>query len=55
MAKKDKPKFVLPTGGDYRLNQSAPIFNDRRTRRNRDRSTQNRQSIERSLKDEGQH
>jgi hypothetical protein len=48
MAKKDTPKFVMPTGGDYRLNQTAPIFNDRRTKRNRTRSIQNRNSIERS-------
>jgi hypothetical protein len=46
--KKDKPKFVTPSGGDYRLNQTAPIFNDRRTKRNRTRSAQNRQEIERS-------
>jgi hypothetical protein len=46
--KKDKPKFVKPTSGEYRLNQTAPIFNDRRTKRSRDRSTQSRQAIERS-------
>lgn len=46
--KKAKPKFVLPTGGDYRLNQTAPVFNDRRTKRERDRSTQNRKEIDRS-------
>jgi len=52
--KKDKPTFVKPLGGDYRLNQTAPIFKDRRTKRNRTRSIQNRNSIERSKEDEGQ-
>ena len=45
---KPEPKLVRPGSGDYRLNQTAPIFNDRRTKRNRDRSTQTRKSIERS-------
>jgi hypothetical protein len=47
MAKSKRTQAVIPKG-NYRLNQSAPLFNDRRTKRNRDRSTQNRQAIERS-------
>lgn len=48
MAKQSKYSFVLPTGGKYRLNQTSAIFKDRRTKRNRTRSAQNRNSIERS-------
>ena len=47
--KKDKLKLVKPSHGSYRLNQTAQIFKDRRTKRNRTRSTQNRNEIERSL------
>jgi len=51
MAKSRRDKLVLPRG-KYRLNQSAPIFADRRTKRGKDRSTQSRQAIERSLDSE---
>lgn len=34
--------------GKYTLNQKAPVFDDRRTKRNRDRSTKNRKAIEES-------
>lgn len=38
--------------GNYRLNQKVSKFGDRRTKRNRDRSTQNRNAIDKSSKDE---
>jgi hypothetical protein len=47
MTKPKEPKYVKPRA-DVKVNQTAPIFNDRRTKRNRDRSTQLRKSIERS-------
>lgn len=34
--------------GNYVLNQKSQVFLDRRTRRNRDRSTRNRKEIEQS-------
>jgi hypothetical protein len=47
MAKSEKkPKLVTGGGtGPMNVNQKAPIFNDRRTKRNRDRSSQNRNAI----------
>ena len=45
---KKEPELVKGGKGPFKLNQTAPIFNDRRTKRNRDRSTQLRNSIERS-------
>lgn len=43
-----KNRFEAGKGapGNYRLNQHAPVFNDRRTKRNRDRSTKNRKAID---------
>lgn len=38
--------------GNYTLNQKVSKFGDRRTKRERDRSTQNRKSVERSMRDE---
>lgn len=38
--------------GNYVLNQKAPKFGDRRTKRNRDKSSQNRNSIESSRRGE---
>lgn len=46
MTKKPKPKFVKPSSGPVSVNQTAPIFNDRRTKRNRDRSSQRRNAIQ---------
>lgn len=46
MAKRKGPKYV--TGGknpDHKVNQHAPIFYDRRTKKNRDRSSQTRNAI----------
>jgi hypothetical protein len=45
---KKEPELIKGGKGPFKLNQTAPIFNDRRTKRNRDRSTQLRNSIERS-------
>ena len=47
MTKPKEPKYVKGRA-DVKVNQTAPIFNDRRTKRERDRSTQTRKSIERS-------
>jgi hypothetical protein len=47
MTKPKQPKYVQARA-EVKVNQTAPIFNDRRTKRNRDRSTQLRKSIERS-------
>lgn len=45
MAKKRRDKHRgIP--GNYSLNQQHQVFGDRRTRRNRDRSTKNRTAIE---------
>ncbi len=38
--------------GNYRLNQKVSKFGDRRTKRNRDRSSQNRNAVERSVKED---
>lgn len=38
--------------GNYSLNQKINKFGDRRTKRNRDRSTKNRKAIENSAKDD---
>lgn len=38
--------------GNYRLNQKVSKFGDRRTKRNRDRSAQNRNAVERSVKED---
>lgn len=43
--------FVLGTGQGPKVNQHAPVFGDKRTKRNRDRSNQQRKAIQRS-KDE---
>jgi hypothetical protein len=44
--KNQKPTYVTGGGtGPKNVNQKAPIFNDRRTKRNRDRSSQNRNAI----------
>lgn len=32
--------------GNFRLNQHAPLFHDRRTRRNRDRASKERKAIQ---------
>lgn len=40
------------TPGNYSLNQKVSKFGDRRTKRNRDRSTKNRNAIEKSSRDE---
>ena len=47
MAKSKKVLDTLVTGGGghYVLNQKSAKFADRRTRRNRDRSAQNRNAI----------
>lgn len=46
MAKNNKPKYVKPGGtGPTNVNQHAPIFYDRRTKKNRDRTSQNRNAI----------
>jgi len=47
--------FVYGQGGvpgNYTLNLKVSKFGDRRTKRQRDRSTQNRNSIDRSLRGE---
>jgi hypothetical protein len=38
--------------GNYSLNQKVNKFGDRRTKRNRDRSNQNRREIDKSSRDE---
>lgn len=46
MAKNDKkPDLVKGSGSGPKVNQHAPIFYDRRTKKNRDRSSQNRNAI----------
>lgn len=44
--KVNKPKLVRGNTGPVQVNQHAPLFNDRRTKRNRDRSTQKRNAIQ---------
>lgn len=43
MAKKRKHRGIP---GNYKLNQHADVFHDRRTRRNRDRASRTRKAIE---------
>lgn len=50
MSKKRSRHRGIP--GNYSLNQKHQVFLDRRTRRNRDRSTRNRRQIEQSVEDE---
>lgn len=50
--KRKSSKKFRGTPGNYRLNQQWNIFSDRRTRRNRDRSSRTRREIERSSDDE---
>ena len=46
MAKNKNPLDSLVTGrGHFVVNQKAPTFADRRTKRNRDRSAQRRNAI----------
>jgi len=47
MAKKKNPgdDLVKGSGTGPKVNQHAPIFYDRRTKKNRDRSSQNRNAI----------
>lgn len=45
MRKDKKPELVRAGGGHFNLNQHAPVFADRRTKRNRDRSAQKRNAI----------
>ena len=45
MRKDKKPELVRAGAGHFRLNQHAPVFADRRTKRNRDRATQKRRAI----------
>lgn len=54
-SKKRTNNFVYGSGGipgNYMLNQKVSKFGDRRTKRNRDRSTKKRNEIQRSS-DEG--
>jgi hypothetical protein len=46
MRKEKKPELVRAGAGYFRLNQHAPVFDDRRTKRNRDRATQKRNAIQ---------
>jgi hypothetical protein len=46
MRKEKKPELVRAGAGYYRLNQHAPRFDDKRTKRNRDKATQKRNAIE---------
>lgn len=45
MRKNEKPKLVRAGAGHFALNQHAPVFADKRTKRNRDRATQKRNAI----------
>lgn len=48
VARRRKKTEGLVTGSgnpDHKVNQHAPIFYDRRTKKNRDRSSQNRNAI----------
>ena len=45
MAKTDKDRLVRGNGGVFMLNQHAPKFADKRTKRNRSRSEQKRKAI----------
>lgn len=50
--KKSKLDDYVTGRADVHQDQHADVFEDRRTRRNRDRSAQNRTAIERSGNDE---
>jgi hypothetical protein len=43
--KKNKNNFVKPGAGVFMLNQHAPKFGDRRTKRNRTKAEQKRRAI----------
>ena len=45
MGKTDKDRLVRGSGGVFMLNQHAPKFADKRTKRNRSRAEQNRRAI----------
>jgi hypothetical protein len=52
---KKKPTTVDITAGapgNYKLNQQTAIFNDRRTNRNRDRTSNKRNAIKESFENE---
>lgn len=46
------PKKASRPLAPIEVNQKAPVFNDRRTKRQRDKSSQNRKAIERSFRGE---
>jgi hypothetical protein len=49
--KKETDKYVRPSGtGPTNLNQHAPMFYDRRTKRNRDKASQDRNAINEGLR-----
>jgi hypothetical protein len=50
--KKPLDGLVLGSQGRFVVNQKSPIFNDRRTKRERDKSSKTRKAIERSSRDE---
>lgn len=52
MAKKDPLDDYVIGRAPVQVNQHADTFKDKRTKRNRDRSTQNRTAIEKSKDDE---
>jgi len=43
--KKNRKQFVKPGAGVFMLNQHAPKFGDRRTKRNRTKAEQKRRAI----------
>jgi hypothetical protein len=45
-------RFVQGNGGSYNLNQHSAKMQDRRTKRNRDKSSQSRTAIDRSRRGE---
>ena len=45
MRKKQKPSLVKAGAGFFALNQHAPKYADKRTKRNRDRAAQKRHAI----------
>jgi hypothetical protein len=54
VGKASRPNFEVGRGtpGFYRLNQKVQKFGDRRTKRERDRSTKNRNAIDRSRRED---
>lgn len=42
------PRYVRPSRGDVKVNQHAAVFLDKRTKRNRDRSSKTRRAIKES-------